>query len=113
MTGSIATLRNAANLGWLAANVIGMGIFLRWSKSCCWIEPELKDVPGASGGAAIIWALGPLPVLLAFVLANFAWGIIVENRSPPERRWKSIVVPMVILSGWVASFAFDGLHHGS
>jgi hypothetical protein len=95
------------------ANLTGMAIFLRWSASCCWIEPELKDVPGASGGAAFVWALGPLPILVAFMLADFGWAAVVEIRSSPGRRLKPLAIPLLVIVGWAVAFVFDGLHHGA
>ena len=110
---SLKTLRQTFTAGWGVANLLGMLVFLRWSASCCWIEPELKDVPGASGGAAFVWALGPLPILVAFVLADLGWGIVAEIKAPPERRLYSLAAPVLVLIGWAAVFVFDGVHHGS
>jgi hypothetical protein len=95
------------------ANLLGMALFLRWSVSCCWIEPQLRDVPGASGGAAFVWAFGPLKILIAFVLADFVWTAVVEIRSSRGRRLKNLVVPLLVLFGWAATFVFDELHHGA
>jgi len=107
------TFRQTLTAGWGVANLLGMLVFLKWSASCCWIEPELKDVPGASGGEAFVWALGPLPVLAAFVLANLGWTIVVEIKAPPQRRAYALAAPILMLIGWMAVFVFDGVHHGS
>ncbi len=112
ISSSRAVWQRTITAGWVIANLLGVTFFLRWSASCCWIEPELKDVPGASGGTAFAWAFGPLLVLVAFVLADFTWGTIVEIRSPRGRRLKRLAVPLLILAGWAAAFVFDGLHHG-
>ena len=97
--------------GWGAANLVGMLVFLRWSASCCWIEPELKDVPVASGGAAFVWGFGPFLIFTAFVIANFAWVTVVEMRGPRDRSWSALAAPFLVLLGWSAAFIFDGVHH--
>ena len=97
----------------VVTNLFGMVAFHRWSASCCWIEPELKDVPGASGGAAFVWAFGPLPILIAFMLADLIWGSIEEIKAKSGQRLKSIAAPLLVLALWASAFVFDGLHHGS
>lgn len=89
--------RRTVVTAWVIANLFGVVTFLLWTASCCWIEPELKDVPGASGGMAFVWALGPLPLLAVFVLEDFAWAAVVERRSLPERRWKALAIPLTML----------------
>jgi hypothetical protein len=107
------TARQAFTAGWCVANLLGALVFLAWSASCCWIEPELKDVPGASGGAAFVWALGPLPIFAAFVLADLAWAIRVESKAASGRRLSALAVPLLVLIGWASVFVIDGVHHGS
>jgi hypothetical protein len=110
---SSPTIRQTLTAGWGVANLVGMLVFLKWSASCCWIEPELKDVPGASGGAAFVWALGPLPVLAAFVVADLVWAVVLEIKTPPQRRWYALAAPAMVLVGWLTVFIFDGVHHGN
>lgn len=105
--------KRAMATGCVVINLFGMAAFLKWSASCCWIEPELKDVPGASGGAAFVWAFGPLLILVAFVLVDLIWGAIVEIKAQPGQRLKSIGAPLLMLVFWGSAFIFDGLHHGS
>ena len=95
------------------ANLAGMLVFLAWSASCCWIEPELKDVPVATGGVAFVWAFGPLPVLAAFVLADLVWAAVAGSKGLRERRWTFLVTPFLMLVSWAAVFIFDGWHHGN
>jgi hypothetical protein len=99
--------------GWVVANLIGMFVFLEWSAACCWIEPELKDMPGASGGAAFVWGFGPFLIFAAFMLANLGWAAMPDIIKWRERRWRSYIAPLLMLSLWGAAFVFDGLHHGS
>ena len=110
---SLPTFKQTFTAGWGVANLLGALVFLRWSASCCWIEPELKDVHGASGGAAFAWALGPLPILAAFVLTDLGWAIFVGINAPLERRFYALAVPILVLVGWASVFVFDGVHHGS
>jgi hypothetical protein len=89
-----------------------MVVFLRVSASCCWIEPQLKDEPGASGGAAFVWALGALPILASFVLADLGWALVAEIRRPAKQRLQALAAPILLLIGWAAIFTFDYVHHG-
>ena len=77
-------LKQIIIVGWCIANLAGLLVFLGWSSSCCWIEPELADVPGASGGEAFVWAAGPLPMLAGFVLADLAWAMVVSSNRKKE-----------------------------
>ena len=110
---SLPVWKLAVTAGRVVANLIGILVFLEWSAACCWIEPELKDVPGASGGAAFVWGFGPFLVFTAFVLANLGWAAVPEIISRRERHWRYLVTPFLMLAAWGAAFVFDGLHHGS
>ena len=98
-------------VGWLCANLLGVVSFLHWSASCCWIEPELRGEDVATGGVAVVWAFGPLPILVAFVLADAAWAYFAETKSSQGHRLKPLVTPLLMLAVWGAAFVFDGLHH--
>lgn len=53
-------------------NVLGCIAFV-WVASFYWIEPNLADVPGASGGAFFLWGEGAVPILLGFVVLDLLW----------------------------------------
>ena len=95
---------------WLALNICGIGLFFALAVRT-WIEPELANEPGASGGAAIVWAGSALPVFLLFIIANSVLGIVAARQFASGRRQGAIVVA-ITLSAWIASFYFDGIHHG-
>ena len=54
---------------WLAVNALGILVFLARA-SRFWIEPELAEMPGASGGAAFGWIAMAAPIFAIFFLAN-------------------------------------------
>jgi hypothetical protein len=56
---------------WLAANAVGVIAFLL-SASQFWIEPELKDEPGANGGAAFAGFSGQRPFLPSFLSPTYS-----------------------------------------
>lgn len=97
--------------GWVVSNFVGIVVFLEWSAACCWIEPELRDVPVANGGVAFVWGFGPFLVFVAFVLANLGWAAVPEIINRRERHWRDLAAPLLILALWGAVFVFDGLHH--
>jgi hypothetical protein len=90
---------------WLALNAAGIALFFALAVKT-WIEPELANVPGASGGAAFVWGLSALPVFLLFIVANFVAGFIASRR-----RHGAIFVALTLVA-WIAAFYFDGIHHG-
>ena len=97
---------------WLTANVTSVPVFLALA-SRSWIEPELKDVPGASGGAFIFWGLTALPLFAAFMLANLIWAGLGVAEGLRRRRWIGATLAFMAIVVWVAAFVFDGLHHGT
>jgi apolipoprotein N-acyltransferase len=92
-------------------NMAGMILFLPIASSF-WIEPELTDVPGASGGAAVGWAVFAAPVFLGFVLANILWLGLALWTDCPHRRAGPIIAVMLTLASWMAVYLFDNMHHG-
>ncbi|NKF24802.1 hypothetical protein, partial [Solimonas marina] len=95
---------------WLVFNVLGIAVFLVVA-SYSWIEPELAHIPGASGGAPIVWALTALPILAAFALLNIAavvWFAIARKLLNPISR-----AAIASIALWVVAFIVDGLHHGA
>ena len=97
-------------LAWLVVNVVGIGIFLVVA-SHSWIEPELADIPGAGGGAPLVWALTALPIFAVFVLFNIGavlWSFLAKRGLGPLRRAAIASVPL-----WLVAFVVDGLHHGA
>lgn len=90
---------------WLALNAGGIALFFALAVKT-WIEPELANVPGASGGAALVWSLSALPVFLLFIVANLVAGF---------RAWRGrqgAIFVSLMLVAWIAAFYFDGIHHG-
>jgi hypothetical protein len=95
------------------ANLVGVVIFLSWSASCCWVELELQDVPGASGGSPIVWVLGPFILCVVCILADFVWAVIALINGFRKRQWLPLISPFVMLGVWTAAFILDGVHHAS
>lgn len=84
------------------------GLLFLWQSSHEWIEPELADVPGASGGAPIvfgllvIWLLGPLMIL------NLVWsGIVIWGGKRKGDRVTSILLFGLMSVAWVCLVLFS------
>ncbi len=92
---------------WLAMNAVAVIAFLWWS-SRTWIEPELRDVPGASGGAPLVftllvlWMLGPLSLL------NLGWLAWSARRALRERDWTPVSIFGLIVVGRAGTLHWSG-----
>jgi hypothetical protein len=99
-----------------AFNVIGIVLFLSIA-SDCWIEPELANEPGASGGDAIVWGSTALPILAGFFLFDLVW-LTVECVAYWSRKvWRlslaSLFLTFVVIPlAWFIAAYVDNSHHG-
>ena len=97
---------------WLLANVAAAGAFLGVA-SFSWIEPELADYPGASGGAALVWFMTAVPVLLVSGIGNFgvlAWSALHRRRVG---KWPFGGGGWLIPVLWLAVLLLDNSRHGA
>jgi hypothetical protein len=98
---------------WLAANVVGASVFLFVASSYSWVEPELAQYPGASGGMPIVWALSALPVFGAFLLLNvgaFLWACVARMK---RGLWPFAWASWASVPIWLVALVVDNLHHGA
>jgi hypothetical protein len=73
----------------IGINVIGIFAYLGYA-SDCWIEPELANVAGASGGDAIVWGIRAFPILLLFFALNSIWVFVASFRYFRKRYGRCI-----------------------
>lgn len=66
------TIPNPKLILMMVLNFIGIGAYLAFA-SCDWVEPEVRDIPGASVGGPIIWGFAALPTLVMFFLLDLVW----------------------------------------
>lgn len=95
----------------MVANLMGMAFFLHLAVQT-WIEPELANKPGASGGEFIVWGISALPVFLIFMLAHFGFGIAAERNRSRNGSWRGDIFVGITFVGWAAVFLYDNAHHG-
>jgi hypothetical protein len=93
-------------------NLSGAAVFL-FVASFSWVEPELANIPGASGGSPIVWFLTAVPIFALFVALNFAalvWAASFRTRQGwwPLSHWYWVWLPI-----WLFAAVFDGVHHGA
>src|SRR4051812_27578442 len=95
----------------LVLNGIGVITYLVFA-SHCWIEPELADFPGASGGAPIVWGLTALPLLLVFLVLDSIWasflGVAYFRRTTTAIHPALLLVPIT----WGIAIYIDFSRHG-
>jgi hypothetical protein len=92
-------------------NVIGIFAYLGYA-SDCWIEPELANVAGASGGAAIVWGISAYPILLLFFALNSIWVFVASFRYFRKKIWTLHPVVLLVPIMWDVAIHVDFSHHG-
>jgi hypothetical protein len=95
---------------WILVNAAGIGAFLLLASNF-WIEPELADIPGASGGAFVGWFVYAVPIFVFFVLANIFWLAASWTRQRSQRLARTALTCAMLLCWWGA-FLLDNAHHG-
>jgi hypothetical protein len=96
---------------WLALNAGGIALFFVLAVKT-WIEPELANVPGASGGAFIVWGTTAFPLFVLFIAANLVLGFKALRELVFDKRRRGTIIVALTLVAWIAAFYFDGIHHG-
>jgi hypothetical protein len=102
----------APTLWYLAVNLIGTFTFLVVA-SRSWIEPELANIPGASGGQGLVWFLTVAPILLFFVvfnIATFGWA---STRHFRKGAWPLYKLAWLSVPIWLCAVFVDNMHHGA
>ena len=103
---------NVRTVWYLAVNTVGAFVFLLIA-SRSWIEPELADVRGASGGQGLVWFLTVAPVLLLFLLLNastLVWAGVSRSR---QRHWPLSKLSWLSIAIWLCALLVDNAHHGA
>jgi hypothetical protein len=99
-----------SQLIWTVVNLAGIALFLA-AASVSWIEPELADVPGASGGDAFVWFATAVPVLGRFLIGNLAW-LVFSLSDWSSGKFTPLAFGALISACWIAAYLFDNAHHG-
>ena len=104
---SLMKLMPIRDWGWIGINGL-IGLLFLWLSSHEWIEPELKDFPGASGGGPIVftllvfWLLGPLMILNLVWLGIMIWG------GKRMRDWVTSILLVGLMSvAWLCLVLFS------
>jgi hypothetical protein len=96
---------------WLALNALGAAAYLAVA-SLGWVEPALADLPEAhGGGAAFVWFLSAVPVILVFAalnLAVLAWALGAWRKVGS---WPFSKLAWLILPLWLCAAIVDFAHH--
>lgn len=96
----------------VVVNIIGCALYLV-AASFGWVEPEVAEIPGASGGGALVWFLFAVPIFLLFFLGNigvFVWSCVQRYMRGAWflSKW-SMVVPFI----WLLAVFVDFSRHGT
>ena len=93
-----------ADILYMAANAIGIAIYLRLASNGWRIPEEHGMVPVT--GEPFLWAFA-LPVLGIFFLADVAWGVTLLRRKDGKGGlWWALVA-----ASWIVALVVDFYHH--
>ena len=92
-------------------NVVVAAVYLWIGHTAWWMEPELRDIPGASGGGPIIWFFATAYILGAVVAVDglvTGWHVyrVLKKKSGSLGVAAVTVVPL-----WIVVIAIDFAHH--
>lgn len=96
----------------VAGNVAACVVFLLLA-SRTWIEPELTDIPGASGGAGVVWLLTAAPVFALAALLNGAALLWAVWRRLKQAQWPFSALAWAVPLIWLATWLLDNSYHGA
>ena len=97
-------VKKAANILFLACSAIGIFFYLR-NASLSWAIPGEAGLDPALSGVSFVWGVGALPIMLLFVVLNFAWYRFSSANSLSK-------IPVLISSlCWICAIVFDFYHH--
>ena len=98
-------LTQRANAILLAVNLAGAVLYV-WRSSFSWAIPQEKGL-NSTTGEPFIWALAVVPVLVAALLVNVPWGIVILKR----KQWSSGRLWLLVGLIWLTAIAIDFAHH--
>jgi len=95
----------------VTANIIAVVIYL-CAASSGWVEREVEDIPGASGGGTLTWFIFAVPVFLLSLVINF--GCVVRSLIHRYRtgKWYFFWGAWIALPIWALAVAYDFSRHG-
>ena len=92
-------------------NLFGIAVFLILA-SQCWVQSDLADVPGASGGAFAVWGGTALPIISGCLFLYLVWLlcelVYLLRRKTWRLGWTFLSIPLL----WAIAFYYDNIHHG-
>jgi hypothetical protein len=91
----------------LVLNVVLAAAYLGVA-SLWWTEPEVRDIPGASAGAPVLWAFTAVPIFLLAVAANLGLLAWTWRRRGLSAVPKPALAALVL---WVGVLAIDFTRH--
>jgi hypothetical protein len=93
---------------WIAANIVASAAFLHFA-SWTWLDPNLRGQDVARGGDALVWMVSAFPILMAAILGNVSWFVLVaRERRKTEANWPTSATLLIAII-WVCAVADDHL----
>jgi hypothetical protein len=95
--------------GWVWISINGLvGLWFLRLSSDEWIEPALRNFPGASGGAPIVFTLLVFELLGPLMILNLIWlGIMAWGAKRVRDRIATISLFAEMTAGWICLVLFS------
>jgi hypothetical protein len=94
------------------ANIVAIGVYLI-AASFGWVEREVADIPGASGGGAVVWFFLAGPVLILSFFVNFGCAVrSLIHRCRTGKHYFFWAAWIAVPGLWILAVAYDFSRHG-
>jgi len=90
---------------WLAANGIGITLYLRGA-SKIWAPPGREGEPGGPGDP-IIWGFYAGLIWYPFLLLNVGWLVLIVRAWLRNKQWQPILLWILVGSSWYGATRYD------
>ncbi len=92
-------------------NAVGAALYLVVASRAWWLEPELADIPGASGGGPIVWYFVTRFTLGLVTAINLSVFLFQLTAFAKRRNWKLGFAALFIPFLWALTIGIDFAHH--
>jgi hypothetical protein len=97
-------MKKAIPIALIVLNLLAIFFYVK-NASLAWAIPEEAGLNPAMAGPSMVWGLGALPILLAFIVVNGIWWSVVFAKH--LEKWPVLSASVL----WIIAVVVDFMHH--